>query len=368
MSLSVLVQCPHCHAQGNLADPALFGQAISCPGCQQTFVAPTPADQMPPAPTAVEPPPPALVAPAATGDLVTAAPASEVPPTPEMTGHSPPPAVPLEATGWPTQPIQTVGTVSAAAPFAAEAVANVAAATGVPVVVEQAVMEVVSPDQAVGIAPPAAGVVSSVVQQPVVVPAIPVGVGLPGADGVTSFAVPMPVPHGDASAVAPVAQPPMAGMSPAGIVAPAPGWENAGNVQPAPAAPSEIHFPVTGDFLVPERPAMEGPTPAFMAPPPPPGDAEVGFAHSLPEPVARGAVKPHTPPSKTLMRVVIGSITVIMLFATIMFLMGDPLRGKKPKLKPPVEDNPIAGKGAPRDESIENIFDRINNASKSNNK
>ena len=135
---------------------------------------------------------------------------------------------------------------------------------------------------------------------------------------------------------------------------------------PVGTAPSEIVFPVTGDFLVAERPAMEGPTPAFMAPLPPPGAAEVGFAESLPEPVARGAVKPHKPPSQTMVRVVVGSITAIVLFATVMFLMGDPMRGRKPKLKGPVEENPIAGKGTPPGESIENIFDRINATSKPN--
>ena len=160
-------------------------------------------------------------------------------------------------------------------------------------------------------------------------------------------AVSMLWPQADAPGAAPIAPPPAAGM-----------W----SVGPA---PSEIVFPVTGDFLVPERPAMEGPTPDFMAPLPPPGAAELGFAESLPEPVARGAVKPHKPPSKALVRVAVGSITVIVLFATIMFLMGDPMRGRKPKLKGPVEENPIAGKTQPGDSS-ENIFDRINATSKPN--
>lgn len=264
MSPSVLVQCPHCNAQGNLADPALFGQAISCPVCQQTFVAPTPADQAPPAPAAGDPPPPAPVAVAATEPM------AAVPPTPDMTASEPPATSPVAAE-WPPQPAETVGAVSIAAPRVAEAVAEETAATGVPAVIDPAVFDpaVVAADPvaevlvpavpAVAVAPVLAGEAevvnpsaaevgcSAPTPQPMTAPAMPTAVTV----AVPVAAVSMLLPQTDAPGAAPIAPPPAAGM-----------W----SVGPA---PSEIDFPVTGDFLVPERPAMEGPTPDFMAPLPP---------------------------------------------------------------------------------------------------
>ena len=91
------------------------------------------------------------------------------------------------------------------------------------------------------------------------------------------------------------------------------------------------------------------------------------FAQSLPEPAARGSVQPPKLMSKTVRMLVVGSVTAIVLFATIMFLMGDPLRGKKPQASKPVEETPAADK-TPPGESIENIFDRINASSKSSDK
>jgi len=40
--VAVTITCPQCGATGMLTDPALFGQWIACPGCQQTFQAPSP--------------------------------------------------------------------------------------------------------------------------------------------------------------------------------------------------------------------------------------------------------------------------------------------------------------------------------------
>src|ERR1700743_2769292 len=38
MSQTFSVECPACHAKGELADSSLIGQAISCPACNATFM------------------------------------------------------------------------------------------------------------------------------------------------------------------------------------------------------------------------------------------------------------------------------------------------------------------------------------------
>jgi hypothetical protein len=331
MSESVFVQCPHCNAQGNLADPALFGQAISCPVCQQTFVAPMPGGLVPPVatvhpvPAEINPPGPAPTAAAVAG------PTTAVPVAETMTAGVP---TPVEL---PPPSVDIPAPMAGSAPFAVQdaagldvATASVAAATVVPAGVAETGFAILPTDIAAPTAQSPAAATT-----PTMTPAM------------------TPVPHEYAAGAAPVPQ------APASVpqVPVAGTW-------PVGTAPAEAPFAVTGDFLVPERPAMEGPTPAFMAPLPPPGAAEVGFAASLPEPEARGAVRPHKPPSKTMMRVAIGSVSAILLVATVLFLMGDPLRGKKPKLKKPVQEAPVAGK----QESIEDVFQRINASSKSNDK
>jgi hypothetical protein len=108
---------------------------------------------------------------------------------------------------------------------------------------------------------------------------------------------------------------------------------------------------------------MEGPVPAFMAPAPVAGAAEEMFAQSLPTPGVRGSVQPPKLPSKTVQMVIIGSITVIVLFVTVMFLAGDPMRSPKPKLaKTTAKEKSV--EAAPSGESIENVFERINASSK----
>jgi hypothetical protein len=42
MSQSFSVECPNCHARGELADTSLLGQQIACPGCQHVFLIPLP--------------------------------------------------------------------------------------------------------------------------------------------------------------------------------------------------------------------------------------------------------------------------------------------------------------------------------------
>lgn len=138
----------------------------------------------------------------------------------------------------------------------------------------------------------------------------------------------------------------------------------------AAAFPTEIALPQDGVFVPPPvAHTFDGPLPAFLAPPSAPGAEETRFAESLPEPVARGSVKPPKAPSKSMQTIIVGTITVVLLFATVMFLMGDPSRrfGKKPKSKVSDEDNPIAQPldSGPADQSIEDVFARINAASKS---
>ncbi|MBS0204404.1 MAG: HEAT repeat domain-containing protein [Planctomycetes bacterium] len=55
MTQSFMVECPHCHVRGELADPQLLGKAIACPNCQQTFaVMPPPGTTNPTATPAVD--------------------------------------------------------------------------------------------------------------------------------------------------------------------------------------------------------------------------------------------------------------------------------------------------------------------------
>jgi hypothetical protein len=133
------------------------------------------------------------------------------------------------------------------------------------------------------------------------------------------------------------------------------------------APPPTGHYlpaePFAGVILPPVH-TMDGPVPGFMAPAPPPGPAELSFAQSLPEPVARGAIQPPKPTSKTNQNLIIGGISAILLFATIVFLMGDPFR-RFGKTKPPAEPeemNPIAKPYVPQpgDTTAEDAFARIN--------
>lgn len=70
MSQSFAVECPFCHASGELADSRLLGQPIACPACQKVFVvaptaaAPT-ATPIPPVTSIVSVPVPNAISPAA---------------------------------------------------------------------------------------------------------------------------------------------------------------------------------------------------------------------------------------------------------------------------------------------------------------
>ncbi len=339
MSLSILVNCPHCHAEGNLADPALFGQAISCPVCQQVFIAPTPN-------VAVAPEPAAYV------------PVSELPTTaPDVASLPSSPA----AAGLP----EPVTVLSVAAEIPAEGSIQTAP---VPVPEMTPVVDgpaVVSPESAVadpaigimpqmdptGAVPPsqswATGSIPTVVAVPIVAVPVPtVSTPLPVDSSPQAFA--FGVPHAEA---------------PVPEVVPVAGAYTG-------QATGQSVFPVTGgEFPVPVGHAFDGPLPEFMAPPPPPGAAEVMFAQSLPEPVARGAVQPPKLPSKTVIRVAVGSISLIVVVATVVFLLGDPLRraGKDSKPKGPDEMNPIARPYTPEPggESKEDFWARVK-ASQSN--
>lgn len=268
MSLSVLIRCPQCSAEGELADAALFGQAISCPLCQHIFVAPVPDGFGTSVPTT-----------------------STIPDAPTSIAVESMPGVPATA-------VETLIPVAIAVDVPPVAVPVATLLTDVPVVEATVVAEAAQPI-----------VVALPVQAPLV--AAPIGAPL---------------------------------------------------VSTPPAANS-----VSGDFLVPERPPMEGPLPSFMAASPLHGPAEIAFAQSLPEPAARGSVKGPKLQSKTVQIVVAGTITAILLFATVMFLMGDPLRGKKPKLDPVENANSPAITEEAQDESIEDVFKRIQSSSKSEN-
>jgi len=53
MPQSFMVECPNCHARGELSDPSLMGKAISCPACQVVFTLPAPAAPVQPMPIAI---------------------------------------------------------------------------------------------------------------------------------------------------------------------------------------------------------------------------------------------------------------------------------------------------------------------------
>ncbi len=84
MSQSFPVECPHCHAKGELDDPKLVGRPLACPACRQVFVvsvapaAATPVQQpISPAPAAPQAPVvPQVVAPTALPVPTTASSAS----------------------------------------------------------------------------------------------------------------------------------------------------------------------------------------------------------------------------------------------------------------------------------------------------
>lgn len=72
MPQSFSVECPHCHAKGELDDPNLLGRPLACPACRQVFVVsvaapatPTPPPVIPAAPAAQIPVVPQFPTPAA---------------------------------------------------------------------------------------------------------------------------------------------------------------------------------------------------------------------------------------------------------------------------------------------------------------
>lgn len=408
MSQSVLVQCPHCRAEGNLADPALFGQAISCPVCQQVFTAPFPTASEPIASVA-----------SVSGDLV-AAPggdanvATPVPPPPVDVVQAPSAVEPVTTAVttevFATNDMTSTATLGGSIPGEAPPVENPAvAAVPVAPTPAAAVIEsvaVIPPEQLASAVPAAV----SVAAEPVV-PAVPPAINpaMPG-DLVPATQFAITPPDGQVVAVQGTAQEVSVGalpavglpampVSPAPVVAVVPAAVSTGipaSIQPALAAPVEpaagapgpqgpvtfpgqvaafppaVALPQQGVFIPPPvEHTFDGPLPAFLAPAAAPGADEMRFAESLPEPVARGSVKPPKAPSKSMQTIIISTITVILLFSTVMFLMGDPSRkfGKKPKSNQSEEDNPIARPldSGPADQSIEDVFARINAASGSGN-
>lgn len=393
MSQTVLVQCPHCRAEGNLADPTLFGKAISCPVCQQIFTAPVPTASEPPVavtPAAIEP----IAVPGNDTSVAVAVSASIVEAIPTPSAAEPLAiASPAEVSAScdVTSPVTAVQPIPGEAPavdnqvVAAVAVAAIsepvavippepsaiAEPLAVPVVAETAVS---TPPAAIDSATPV-----ELVQAVQIAPTPPAAQGVPVA--ATPVGMPaMPVSSAPFTAEVPTAVgsvisapvPPAVVPAAPVAVAPAPSGPVTFPGQAA-AFPTEIALPQEGVFVPPPvEHTFDGPLPAFLAPQAAPGAEETRFAESLPEPVARGSVKPPKVPSKSMQTVIISTITVILLFATVMFLMGDPSRkfGKKPKSKEPEEDNPIARPmdSGPADQSIEDVFARINAASGSGDK
>ena len=62
MSQSYMVECPSCHARGELSDPTLLGKAISCPACQFVFTLPMPDVPSQASPISINEPTPVLPA------------------------------------------------------------------------------------------------------------------------------------------------------------------------------------------------------------------------------------------------------------------------------------------------------------------
>ncbi len=344
------IECPHCHAKGNLADASLLGQAICCPTCQQVFVAPLPvsAAAAVPVPVVAIPPAPAVTIPAAPVQPVAVA---EVPqPTPESA-----PQAPVAQTPIPQAPSVAEAVAPPATTWKFGAAPEEVLASSVPVV-SVSIPSAVAPAV---VAPIADAVPVAAVPMPVQPVAAPVAAApvMPAAPVVAYAPVPVPtvVPGALGQLMAPVA-PDQTAPAAAGQFFP----------QVAGPPPTEHYLPSEpfAGVVLPPVHAMDGPIPSFMAPPPPPGQAEMSFAQSLPEPVARGAVQPPKQISKTNQNLIIGGISAILLFAAVMFLMGDPFRrvGKTKPPEEPAEMNPIAKPYVPQagDTTAEDAFARIN--------
>ncbi|MBS0204894.1 MAG: hypothetical protein JSS49_18460 [Planctomycetes bacterium] len=338
MSVSVMVQCPHCQAQGNLADPALFGQPISCPACQTVFVAPTPA----------------------VDTTTIATPATAVPEPVPAAGNLQSSAAEAASIGAPTGSLETTpGDVAVVDTRALDtdvlttsnAHCESAPATELldaPAVVQQAVEAVASIPMANPAANPSPVMLTTV--------AIPVpaatDTGLPQPS--VAFGAAVDTPGLPISVAIPTVAAMPTGAEPSFVTAP---------MASQPTVPGEI-LPQLGP--IPERPVLtiDGPLPQFLAPLPEPGLAEVSFAQSLPEPLARGNVKPPKMPSKQVQMIAIGTVSIILLVATVLFLMGDPLRTRMSK---PAGSVVQPSRPAGRDESAEDVFARINALSKPGN-
>ncbi len=357
MSESYPIECPHCHAKGNLADASLLGQAICCPTCQQVFVAPLPVNPAAPAPVIPAPvsPVPVMPVPTPVPDVAPAATVSV--PTIDVPPVVIPAAGAVPAAGQPVQPPQSPDVAASSPPPAAAwkfgaAPEEVLATSAVPVVTVAIAPANPLPVDSTSVA--AASVVPAVMPQlspvpaavPVVAYAPPVTTGMPQE-------FPVPTMPGQVNVLPVPGQmaPPTVGQFPAQLMAPPP----TGHYLPT--------EPFAGVNLPPVH-EMDGPVPGFMAPAPPPGVAELSFAQSLPEPVARGAIQPPKPTSKANQNLIIGGISAILLFAAIVFLMGDPFRrfGKTKPPEEPAEMNPIAKPYVPQpgDTTAEDAFARIN--------
>ena len=350
MSVSIPIECPHCHAQGNLADPALLGQPICCPTCQQVFVAPLPPpppippmDLAPvPASAAVSdttPVDPAVVIPQAIIPEVPApspaAPAAELPP---QSTEQPVAAIPTTAVdGSVAAQVETPAIAPATWKFGAAPEAALTAAT--PVVTVAIAQASLSPSVTAVIPDPIAAAVVPIPLSPVPAAMVP--------DGLT---------HSAAGQVMP-------GQVMPGQVMPGqimPGQIMPGQAPASMAPGAGMFFPpdATSSASPPVVHALDGPLPGFMAPAAPPGQAELSFAQSLPEPAAR-AITPPNPQSRLIQNLAIGAVSVIVLFAAVMFLMGDPFRqvGKNKRGAPKEVKSKVA---TPSDVTTEDAFSRIN--------
>src|SRR5262249_17703222 len=130
------------------------------------------------------------------------------------------------------------------------------------------------------------------------------------------------------------------------------------------AAPGAFVLPVDGPFGAPQQ-AMDGPVPAFMAPPPPPGVAELSFAQSLPEPAIR-ASKGAAPPSKAMLYAgyAIAGLIAIAFVVAVGSLGRDPVRGNSPKKAEVKTPQPRSQRPTEADGKIEDVFARINESNK----
>lgn len=333
MSVSIPIECPHCHAQGNLADPGLLGQPICCPTCQQVFVAPLPPTNPPmdlvqtPAPTAVPTASPVDPAVVITQAIVPELPVPNPAPAAEMTPQSTQqPAPVILATVDASVAAQIETPAAAPAMWKFGAAPEAALTTSPPVVTVAIPLATSSPEVTAAIA----------------APSVPIAV--------------FPVP----AAMVPDALTPSAGFVMPGQVMP-------GQAPASLATAAGMYFPpdVTSSAMPPVVHTLDGPLPGFMAPAAPPGQAELSFAQSLPEPVAR-PITPPNPQAKRIQNLAIAVVSVIVLFAAVMFLMGDPFRqvGKNKRGAPKETKSNVA---TPSDVTTEDAFSRINalNAPKS---